>query len=102
MFWQGSCFDMGFPGNVECNKIIDQIIESRRSIRKFKPEVPPKELIEKILRAGLHAPYAAASVNREDFRRFIVIPRENKATPQIAALLKREASSWSKKNGSSN
>ena len=87
---------MDFPTNVECNKFIDQVIESRRSIRKFKAEAPPRDLIEQILQAGLLAPYAAASVSREDFRRFIVIPRESKTTAQIAAIMKRRAESWSK------
>ena len=87
---------MDFPTNVECNKFIDQVIESRRSIRKFKSEAPPRDLIEQILQAGLLAPYAGASVSREDFRRFIVIPRESKATAQIAAIMKRKAESWSK------
>jgi nitroreductase len=80
----------------ECNKFIDMVIESRRSIRKFKPEVPPKELINQILQAGLLAPYASASISREDFRRFIVIERESKATAQVASILKRKAESYSK------
>ncbi len=87
---------MDLPVDVECNVMIDQVIDSRRSIRKFKPETPPREVIEQILKAGLQAPYASASVTREDFRRFIVIPRESKATPQIASILKRKAQSWSK------
>ena len=81
------------PIDVECNKIIDQVIESRRSIRKFKLEAPPKELIEQVLQAGLLAPYSGVGVTREDFRRFIVIPRESKATAQVAAILKRTATS---------
>ena len=87
---------MDLPINIECNKFIDQVIESRRSIRKFKSEAPSRELIEQILQAGLLAPYAAAGVSREDFRRFIVIPRESNATAQVAAILKRKAESWSK------
>lgn len=82
--------------DAECNIFIDKIIESRRSIRKFKPQAPPRDLIEQVLRAGLLAPYASASVSREDFRRFIVIPRESKATAQVAAILKRKAELWSK------
>ena len=81
------------PIDVECNKIIDQVIESRRSIRKFKLEAPPKELIEQVLQAGLLAPYSGVGVTREDFRRFIVIPRESKATAQVAAIFKRTAES---------
>ena len=87
---------MGLQIDAECNKIIDQVIESRRSIRKFKPETPPRELINQVLQAGLFAPYASASVSREDFRRFIVIPKESKATAQVASILKRKAESWVK------
>ena len=53
-------------------------------------------MIVQILQAGILAPYAAASVSREDFRRFIDILRESKATAQIAAIMKRRAESWSK------
>ena len=36
------------------NEIIKAMME-RRSIRKFKPEMPPKEQIEQIIEAGLYA-----------------------------------------------
>ena len=85
---------MAVSNSVECNRFIDQVIESRRSIRKFKSETPSRDLVELVLQAGSPAPYAGASVSREDFRRFVVIPRESSATGQIAALLKRKAESW--------
>ena len=87
---------MDLPIDVECNMMIDQVIESRRSIRKFKPEAPSKELIEQVLKAGLQAPYASVSVSRDDFRRFIVISRESKATAKVASILKSKAESWGK------
>ena len=37
------------------NDII-RAMEERRSIRSFKPEMPPKEDIEQIIKAGLYAP----------------------------------------------
>lgn len=46
-----------------------KIIESRQSIRKYKPEVPPKALIEKLLSAAMHAP---SGKNRQNWR-FIVV-----------------------------
>ena len=46
-----------------------QLLESRRSIRSFKTDVPPKELVEKILNAGLQAP---SGKNRQNWR-FVVI-----------------------------
>ena len=36
----------------ERNQILDEIIKSRRSIRDFKEEKPPKEWIEDIIEAG--------------------------------------------------
>lgn len=35
---------------------LSEIIETRRSFRAFKPEVPPKELVDEVVRAGLLAP----------------------------------------------
>ena len=37
------------------NEVI-KILTERRSIRKFRAEMPPKELIEQIVEAGLYAP----------------------------------------------
>ena len=37
------------------NQVIETI-ETRRSVRKFKSEMPSKEVIEKIVEAGLYAP----------------------------------------------
>ena len=31
-------------------------LKERRSIRKFKEEIPPKEVIDQIIEAGLYAP----------------------------------------------
>lgn len=71
------------------NQALDNIIESRRSIRKFKLDVPPRELVEKIIQAGLLAPYSGLAVSMRDFRRFIVFTRDSKSTAQAAVLLKR-------------
>lgn len=46
-----------------------QLLESRRSIRKFKKESPPKEMIERILTAGMHAP---SGKNMQNWRFFVV------------------------------
>lgn len=49
-------------------------IESRRSIRKFKPETVPKKLIEKIIKSGISAP---SSKNRQPWR-FVVVSGASK------------------------
>ncbi len=46
-----------------------KLIESRTSIRKFKPEMPPKDTLQRILSAGMHAP---SGKNRQNWRFFVV------------------------------
>jgi len=46
-----------------------KLVESRKSIRKFKPECPPKEVLDRILSAATHAP---SGKNRQNWR-FIVV-----------------------------
>ena len=75
----------------EQNRVLDHLIESRHTVRKFKNEAPPKAMIEQVLQAGMLAPYAQIVTTREDFRRFVVIPKESEATPKAAALLRRRA-----------
>lgn len=48
---------------------IYQLIENRKSIRKYKSEPVDKALIEKILNAGMHAP---SGKNRQNWRFFVV------------------------------
>ncbi|HTX61548.1 MAG TPA: nitroreductase family protein, partial [Methanobacterium sp.] len=76
----------------ERNLIFDEIIKSRRSIRAFKDEKPPKEVIENIIKAGMLAPYAAAAVgDSKDFRRFFVFEKGNKSIETLAFLMKNKA-----------
>lgn len=71
----------------EYNKVIDKIIESRRSIRSFKADIPPEEHIKEIILAGMLAPYATLLVNtKEDFRRFFVIKKGEKRN-EIASIM---------------
>jgi hypothetical protein len=46
-----------------------KLVESRKSIRKFKKDVPPREVIERILGAATHAP---SGKNRQNWRFFVV------------------------------
>ncbi|NUN05074.1 MAG: nitroreductase family protein [Bdellovibrio sp.] len=46
-----------------------QLLESRKSIRKFKPDAVPKDVLERILMAGMHAP---SGKNRQNWRFFVV------------------------------
>lgn len=46
-----------------------QLLQARRSIRKYKKDAVPKELIEKIIAAGMQAP---SGKNRQNWRFFVV------------------------------
>jgi nitroreductase len=46
-----------------------QLIEARKSIRKYKPDLPPKDMIERVLNAAMHAP---SGKNRQNWRFFVV------------------------------
>lgn len=46
-----------------------EAIEKRKSIRKFKAQPVPRELIEKLLNAAMHAP---SGKNRQNWRFFVV------------------------------
>jgi nitroreductase len=74
----------------ECSRYLDEVLESRRSIRSFKPEIPSREAVKEVLKAGILAPYAAMAVDR-DFRRFAVVSRDSQATPKIAELVRERA-----------
>lgn len=66
------------------------MLESRRSIRSFKPEIPSKEAVKEVLRAGILAPYAAMAADK-DFRRFVVVSRDSPVTSRIAELVRKRA-----------
>jgi len=79
------------PFTPQDNAILDRILESRRSVRSFAPDIPPKEDIIRIIRAGLLAPYAAQAVAGQDFRRFFVLQEGTPKLAHVAALGKRQA-----------
>lgn len=64
---------------------LEQIIQGRKSIRKYKPDPIPKEILERILNAGLHAP---SGKNRQNWRFFVVQGKKRDA------YLKLSQKSW--------
>ncbi len=53
----------------EFKQQIYKLIESRQSIRKFKKDPVPEEVLNRILNAGMHAP---SGKNRQNWRFFVV------------------------------
>ena len=77
------------------NIILDRILESRRSIRTFTAEVPPKDEIRKIIRAGLLAPYPGLYSSEEVyFRRFVVLRKDSQQMTKVTEIAKRQMTSW--------
>jgi nitroreductase len=62
-----------------------KLIESRKSIRKYKPDPIPKEVIERILNAGMHAP---SGKNRQNWRFYVLTGKKRDA------YLKLSQKSW--------
>jgi nitroreductase len=50
-----------------------KLMQTRRSIRKFKSDMVPKELIEKVVEAGT---FAASGMNRQPFALIAVTNKE--------------------------
>ncbi len=53
-----------------------RLLEARRSVRKFKPESPPREVLERILQAALEAP---SGKNRQNWRFFVLTGEKREA-----------------------
>lgn len=74
------------------NAVLDEIILSRRTIRAFAEDAPPRNAVEQLITAGLQAPYAALAVaGREDFRRFFVFSRGTPARAEAGRLIQQAA-----------
>lgn len=71
------------------NAVLDRIIGERRSCRRFTEEMPPDQMIEEIIHAGLHAPFAAAAIGTDNdyFRRFVVVRKGSRAMTGLVPLV---------------
>ena len=79
--------------------VLDRIIETRRSVRSFKGEVPSDSMIKAIIHAGVCAPDAAIAIgDTMDFRRFIVF---RKGSEDLSLMKSNYQSSSQSKSGSS-
>ncbi len=74
---------------------VEEIVKTRRSIRKYKDTPVPKELIEQVLKAGMAAP---SSKNRQPWK-FLVVSGQAKddALRTMEEGLKRAMETYVKK-----
>jgi nitroreductase len=71
---------------------VEAVIRQRRSCRAFAPEEPPREMIERLLEAGMFAPYAALAYRgRLDFRRFFVFGAQSAARAELQQIVQAHA-----------
>jgi nitroreductase len=61
------------------------LIQSRKSIRKYKPDSVPREVIDRVIAAGTHAP---SGKNRQNWRFFVITGKKREA------YLKHSQKSW--------
>ena len=82
--------------NQEHSKALDAIMEARFSVRAFSDTIPDKAIIEQIIRAGFHSPFAGKPARgKDDFRRIIVIRTDSKEMRAIESILLNEISKLS-------
>ncbi len=69
------------------NQLFDRLIEERRTVRSFTEQVPSRDDIEKVIRAGLWGPYAAPAVaGTKVFRRFFVLERSGSSMDALTDI----------------
>ena len=66
-----------------------QIILNRRSIRKFKPDAVPKEIINDLVESGFNAPSAC---NKKPFKIYVITNKEVKEKVRLSGLFTRMVS----------
>lgn len=89
----------------EKSQILQELIKSRRSVRKFSEEFPTKSQIEKVILMGLDAPFAGAAVGEnvgEDnyFRRFFVISKDSAKHKDLEIVVDKHVKAAVKKMSS--
>jgi nitroreductase len=73
-------------------RVLDRILETRRSVRSFKGDAPSDSMIRAVAHAGVYAPYAALAVGDTlDFRRFFVFRKGSKNLSFVNEIIKRAA-----------
>ena len=79
---------------------MDRIIAQRRSIRRFKENIPPKEYIEQVIQAGIRAPYAGMTGRQlSEVRRFAVFTKNTEMMARVQQVMMSEMKRNARKLG---
>jgi len=67
---------------------LDDILKARHTVRKFSALTPRKEDVERIIRAGLIAPYASfPAAGKTDFRKVFVLPSGSPIRERVEEII---------------
>jgi nitroreductase len=77
--------------NYEENRVLDDVIARRRSIRAFKSEAPLGEWVEQVILAGLQAPYAGLAAKEDVPYRLFRVIRQGPNMVRAQELIKEQA-----------
>ena len=76
----------------EDNLVLDKILNARWTCRSFNGEVPAKEDVEAVIRAGIISPYASiSSKDVTPFRHFFVMFKGDPRLPVIERLIREQS-----------
>ncbi|MGL5416787.1 MAG: nitroreductase family protein [Clostridium sp.] len=89
--FEGSTMDIKEPIKVDSNELL-MALKTRRTVRKFKDETIPKEIIERIIEAGRLTPTAKNAQNVS----FIVLDKDKEIYEKIAVKFFRKFQSVAK------
>lgn len=79
-------------------EILDQIIQSRRSVRNFKSDIPDINIVNTIIKSALHAPYGGATgIPLLDIRKVFVFKQDSKEMNEVVNILQSQLKSNSRK-----
>ena len=61
--------------NITLKESLDLLLQMRRSIRKYKKDPVPTEVLDRVLAAGLNAP---SGKNRQNWRFFVLTEKKTR------------------------
>jgi nitroreductase len=80
------------------SQALDEILNARHTVRAFNPNPPEKEEIEKIIRAGIIAPFASfPSIGKTDFRKFFIISSTSSTLKRVENVIDDRLSKFASK-----
>lgn len=79
-------------------EILSQVIQSRKSVRKFNRDIPDINIVNDILKSALYAPYGGATgIPLREIRKVFVLKRNSAKMNEVTNILQSQLKSNSRK-----